>query len=87
MRVFDRRQMIAVRDLDLSGTVREVFESAMRMGIEALAAMGATDAEILAVETQYRERDLERLEAQGSTGDLHAGPEPLYRLARKVSGA
>lgn len=87
MRVFDRRQMIAVRDLDLSGTVREVFESAMRMGIEALAAMGATDAEILAVEAQYRERDLERLEAQGSTGDLHAGPEPLYRLARKVSGA
>jgi glutathione-regulated potassium-efflux system protein KefB len=87
MRVFDRRQMIAVRDLDLSGTVREVFESAMRMGIEALAAMGATDAEILSVETQYRERDLERLEAQGSTGDLHAGPEPLYRLARKVSGA
>jgi Kef-type K+ transport system membrane component KefB/voltage-gated potassium channel Kch len=87
MRVFDRRQMIAVRDLDLSGTVREVFESAMRMGIEALAAMGATDAEILTVETQYRERDLERLEAQGSTGDLHAGPEPLYRLARKVSGA
>ena len=73
MRTFDRRQLIAVRELDLAGTVREVFESAMRMGIDILGTLGADDEEIIEIEQRYRARDLARLEAQGSTGDLHAG--------------
>jgi glutathione-regulated potassium-efflux system protein KefB len=87
MRVFDRRQLIAVRGLDLAGTVREVLESAVRMGIDVLTALGADEEEIMRVERDYREQDLARLEAQGSTGDMHAGGVPLYRAARKASGA
>jgi glutathione-regulated potassium-efflux system protein KefB len=87
MRAFDRRQIIAVRDLDLAGSVREVFESAMRMGIDILASIGANEQEIVEAERGYRAHDLARLEAQGSTGDLHAGPPPIYVPARKGGGA
>jgi glutathione-regulated potassium-efflux system protein KefB len=87
MRAFDRRQLIAVRDLDLAGTTRELFESAMKMGIDILQALGADDEAILTIEGNYRARDLARLEAQGSTGDLHAGLPPIYQAPRKKIGA
>jgi glutathione-regulated potassium-efflux system protein KefB len=87
MRAFDRRQMIAVRNLDLAGTTRELFESAIKMGIDALQALGVGDEEIMVIERRYREHDLARLEAQGATGDMHAGPAPLYVPAQKQAGA
>lgn len=87
MRAFDRRQLIAVRDLDLAGTTRELFESAIKMGIDALQALGVGDEEIMVIERRYRDHDLSRLEAQGSTGDMHAGPGPLYVPAQKQAGA
>jgi glutathione-regulated potassium-efflux system protein KefB len=87
MRAFDRRQMIAVRELDLAGTTRELFESAIKMGIDALLALGVNDEEIMMIEQRYRAHDLARLEAQGSTGDLHAGAKPLYVPAQKPAGA
>ena len=87
MRAFDRRQMIAVRNLDLAGTTRELFESAIKMGIDALQALGVADEEIMVIERRYREHDLARLEAQGATGDMHAGPAPLYVPAQKQAGA
>lgn len=87
MRAFDRRQLIAVRNLDLAGTTRELFESAIKMGIDALQALGVGDEEIMVIERRYRDHDLARLEAQGSTGDMHAGPAPLYVPAQKQAGA
>ena len=87
MRAFDRRQLIAVRNLDLAGTVRETFESAVRMGIDALQTLGATEDEIMDVERAYRDRDATRLEAQAATGDMHAGATPIYVPASKVAGA
>jgi glutathione-regulated potassium-efflux system protein KefB len=87
MRAFDRRQLIAVRDLDLAGTTRELFESAVKMGIDALQILGVDDEDIMAIEKRYRDHDLARLEAQGSTGDMHAGPQPLYVPAQKSAGA
>jgi CPA2 family monovalent cation:H+ antiporter-2 len=87
MRAFDRRQLIAVRDLDLAGTTRELFESAVKMGIDALQILGVEDEDIMAIEKRYRDHDLARLEAQGSTGDMHAGPGPLYVPAQKSAGA
>lgn len=87
VRAFDRRQLIAVRDLDLAGTVRDVFESAVRMGIDVLHALGISDEAIVDVERRYRDHDLARLEAQGSTGDMHAGPAPLYVPAHRKGGA
>ncbi len=87
MRAFDRRQLIAVRNLDLAGAVRETFESAVRMGIDALQTLGATEDEIMDVERAYRDRDATRLEAQAATGDMHAGAAPIYVPASKVAGA
>lgn len=87
MRVFDRRQLIAVRDLDLSGTVREVFESAIRMGIDVLQTVGLEEEEILNAEQSYRMLDGQRLTAQGETGDMRAGPPPLYYPPRKKATA
>ena len=57
------------------------------MGIDALQALGVGDEEIIVIERRYREHDLARLEAQGSTGDMHAGPGPLYVPAQKQTGA
>ena len=87
MRVFDRRHLIAVRDLDLAGTVREVFESAMRMGIDILQTAGATEDQIIEVESRHRANDSARLEAQGASGDMHAGKTPIYTPARRGGGA
>ena len=42
------------------------------MGREALIRLGIARREAERVEQEYRERDLERLQAQTVTGDLHA---------------
>lgn len=79
IRAYDRRQLIAFQPLGDGVAVREVHESAIRMGIEALAAMGASADEIAGVEADYRDRDARRLAAQIDTGDLHALKEIYYR--------
>ncbi len=80
VRAFDRRQLIALAPLDLVSAVREVFESAVFMGLEALKTIGVEDAQIGTIEAEYRARDLARLEAQTETGDLHArGDTALIR--------
>jgi len=82
IRVFDRRQLIALNDLDVRGTVREIFESAVVMGRQALEALGFSEQAITWVEEEYRRRDLERLDRQASSGDLHAGEETMFRPGR-----
>lgn len=79
VRAYDRRQVIALAPFDLAGVVREVHESAIRMGVEALAALGVSDDEIVEAEKDYRNRDRLRMEAQIETGDLHALKEVYYR--------
>lgn len=79
VRAYDRRQVIALAPFDLSGVVREVHESAIRMGVEALGALGFDDDSIVDAEKDYRNRDRKRLEAQIETGDLHALREVYYR--------
>jgi hypothetical protein len=49
------------------------------MGREALAALEVPEAEIARVEEEYRARDLERLEIQTRTGDLHALKDRIFR--------
>jgi glutathione-regulated potassium-efflux system protein KefB len=71
-RAYDRRQVIAFDGLDISGVVREVFESAIRMGIDALVKLGVEGDDIVRIEREYRERDTLRLAAQIASGDLHA---------------
>ncbi|MDB5682674.1 MAG: sodium/hydrogen exchanger [Sphingomonas bacterium] len=79
VRTFDRRHLIRLDGLQLAGSVREVFESAICMGRLALSAIGFDKAEIERVETSYRERDEVRLGLQSEAGDLNAGRETIFR--------
>jgi glutathione-regulated potassium-efflux system protein KefB len=83
VRVFDRRQLIALNGLDLKGTVREIFESAVFMGKQALETLGFSEQSIARVEEEYRRRDLDRLDQQSSSGDLHAGEEMMFQPGQK----
>jgi glutathione-regulated potassium-efflux system protein KefB len=82
VRAFDRRQMIALAPLDLTASIREVYESAVLMGIEALKALTVTNERIAEIEGEYRRRDIERLAAQGVSGDLHSMQDMMFRGER-----
>jgi len=84
VRVFDRRQMIALDGLDVPLMQREVFESAVVMGREALRRLGIAEREVGRVEREYRLRDGERLQLQSSTGDLHSGVEKSFAPERPL---
>jgi glutathione-regulated potassium-efflux system protein KefB len=90
VRAFDRRHLIELRSLDLKSVVREVFESAVSMGREALALFCVDAEEVARVEEEYRRRDEERLDIQASSGDLHALKERMFTpgnpLAEKELG-
>lgn len=73
VRAFDRFHLIELDKLDLAFATREMFESAVAMGREALRANGIERSEIDRVEREYRSRDCERLERQAETGDFRAG--------------
>jgi hypothetical protein len=83
-RVYDRLQVIEFDGLDLAVCEREVYESAVVMGREALTKLGVSRREAERVEREYRERDLERLEKQTITGDLHAGYERSFAADRPL---
>jgi glutathione-regulated potassium-efflux system protein KefB len=79
VRAFDRKHLMDLDGLDLAGTYREVFESAVIMGREALGRFDLSDEEVMRVERAYRERDRERLEGQSKSGDLHTLKERMFR--------
>ena len=79
VRAFDRRHLIEFRTLDVHCIVRELFESAVAMGREALALFCVDAEEVDRVEAEYRRRDAERLDIQASSGDLHALKERMFR--------
>ena len=83
-RVYDRLQVIEFDGLDLSVCQRELFESAVVMGREALVKLGTPRREAERVEREYRERDLDRLEAQTVTGDLHAKSDRSFGADRPL---
>ena len=85
VRVFDRRQIIDFAGLDVALLQRELFESAVRMGREALMKLGISRAEAERVERQYRLRDCERLELQTSTGDIRSGRERIFGVDRALA--
>jgi glutathione-regulated potassium-efflux system protein KefB len=78
VRAFDRIHLMELAPLDLHCTVREVFESAVAMGREALALFGLDPAEVARVEADYRARDRERLDSQTASGDLHALKDRMF---------
>lgn len=78
VRAFDRRHLMELAPLDLKSTVREVFESAVHMGREALSLFCIDAEEVDRVDREYRERDLVRLDSQTASGDLHAGKHSIF---------
>jgi voltage-gated potassium channel Kch len=84
VRVYDRLQVIDFQGLDFAVCQRELYESAVVMGREALIKLGVSRREAERVEREYRERDLERLEAQTITGDLHAKSERSFAVDRPL---
>lgn len=84
VRVFDRRQMIALDGLGIPLLQREVFESAVVMGRSALGALGIAEREVARVESAYRSRDSERLQMQSQSGDLHAGLDRSFGAERSL---
>ncbi len=83
-RVFDRRSLMRLDGLDLAGSTREVFESAVCMGRQALAAVGFEGVEIDRVEEAYRKRDARRLALQSESGDLRAAMEMMFSPERAL---
>ena len=63
-RLYDRLQVIEFAGLDLAVCERELYESAVVMGRQALMKLGVSQREAERVEREYRERDLDRLDAQ-----------------------
>ena len=85
VRVFDRRQVVDFAGLDVGLLQRELFESAVRMGREALMRLGVSRQEAERVEREYRLRDCERLELQRSSGDLRSGRERMFNVDRPLA--
>ncbi|KKW89603.1 MULTISPECIES: cation:proton antiporter domain-containing protein [Sphingobium] len=84
VRAFDRRQLLDFKDLDLAGVVREVFESAICMGVQAMQALGVPQEEVEEVERQYRQNDEQRMALQMEHGNLLAAKELMYRPGRRM---
>jgi monovalent cation:proton antiporter-2 (CPA2) family protein len=84
VRVFDRRQIVAFAGLDIALLQRELFESAVLMGREALMRLGVGRPEAERVEREYRMRDCQRLELQRASGDLRCGRERLFNVDRPL---
>ncbi|WP_205481508.1 monovalent cation:proton antiporter-2 (CPA2) family protein [Sphingomonas arenae] len=78
VRVFDRRHMLALDGLDIALLEREVFESSIAMGREALRRLRIAEREVGRVEREFRSRDSERLQMQSASGDLHAGADRRF---------
>ena len=84
VRVFDRLKLVEFAGLDIALMQRELFESAVAMGREALLALGLSEREVSRVEHAYRLRDAERLELQSETGDLRTGKERMFGTDRSL---
>ena len=79
MRVFDRRQLLAVEGAGIDGVIREVFESSIAMGLSALRHLEVDPREMDDVEATLRHLDETRLQAQIDEGDISAGMDHRFK--------
>ncbi|WP_066555386.1 cation:proton antiporter [Croceicoccus bisphenolivorans] len=78
VRAFDRRGVVRLSGTPADFVVREVFESAIVMGRNALERLGESLEAIDEAEHAYRERDCERMERQIDTGDLRTAHDRIF---------
>jgi glutathione-regulated potassium-efflux system protein KefB len=92
VRSFDRQHTLALRAADVDYELREVLESALVFGGQALIALGIDAERAAAVTADLRKRDAARLDLQQHEG-IQAGrhlmhpqvaPTPLIEPARKA---
>ncbi len=79
MRVFDRRQLLAIDGSGVDGVIREVFESSVAMGLTALRHLDVDPREMEDVEATLRHLDETRLQAQIDEGDISAGMDHRFK--------
>ena len=79
-RTYDRRALLKIKGSKVSGIVREVMESAVRMARMAMQAIEIDPAEADRAEDMYRARDKERLKAQYEAGDLRAARDQIITI-------
>ena len=84
VRAYDRLHMMALAKLDLAGSVRELFESAVLLGREALEQLGVNAADVDTIEKEYRRRDGLRLEAQIESGDVGTKRDMMFSHDRSL---
>jgi monovalent cation:proton antiporter-2 (CPA2) family protein len=84
VRAYDRRQIMEWAGLDIAFIQRELFESAVIMGREALLKLGVAKREAERVEREYRERDIQRLQLQAASGDIRSGRERMFTADRPL---
>jgi glutathione-regulated potassium-efflux system protein KefB len=93
VRAYDRLHLIELAPLDVKYAIREVWESAVAMGREALRSYGVDEEEAERVIAEYLDRDRQRLARQESSGDVRAlrelifGPENAMADAQPSSEA
>ncbi|MBE1527331.1 CPA2 family monovalent cation:H+ antiporter-2 [Sphingopyxis sp. OAS728] len=79
MRVFDRRQLLALDGSGVDNVIREVFESSIAMGLTALRHLDVDPSEMDDVEATLRHLDETRLQAQLDEGDISAGMDHRFK--------
>ena len=76
VRSFDRDQSLVLAERDVDCHVRETFESAVKLGEWALAALGVNNSFVAELITDFRRRDTERFQRQLAEG-VYAGADLL----------
>lgn len=76
VRSVDRDHSLVLAGRDVDYHIRETFESAVKLGERALAALGMTEAAAGDLVTEFRRRDAERFERQLVEG-VYAGADLL----------
>ena len=81
-RAYDRGHAIQLVNVGVDFQLREVFESALVFGVEAIKLLGATDEEAASVTERVREFDARRFELQVING-VAAGRDLLISNANE----
>ena len=82
-RAFDRRSVILLKPSPVKFVVREVYESAVKMGRLALEELGTSEEAIDRAEAMYRGRDKERLKLQIESGDVSVARDRIIVQAQR----
>jgi glutathione-regulated potassium-efflux system protein KefB len=87
VRAYDRLHLLELAHLDLKCTIREVWESAVAMGRQALISFGIDEEETERVIAEYLDRDRQRLDRQSSSGDIRALRELIFSPENQIADA